>query len=224
MANRIIQLTEVDSLPTSNQKLEKWVDIDMDATRNQNHDSKYEMPMLSDYVVWLATEMRIPTPPDSSLSAFATEGQNLANPPDNVISAVAVVVSAGYDVAYSNYQRWFKPYKWRVSKLVNVKAVQNSLKNIFTWTPGERILNPEFGNRLREYLYQGIIPETSEQIVAEIRHCVSEWEPRVNITDVVDVSTTDDHEDNTIHLEIRYTIPELSDEQYSYSFYYNRGE
>ena len=98
------------------------------------------------------------------------------------------------------------------------------MRNIFTWTPGERILNPEFGNRLREYLYQGIIPETSEQIVAEIRHCVSEWEPRVNITDVVDVSTTDDHEDNTIHLEIRYTIPELSDEQYSYSFYYNRGE
>lgn len=224
MANRIIQLTEVDPLPTSNQKLEKWVDIDMDATRNWNHDSKYEMPMLSDYVVWLAAEMSLPVPPESSLSVFATEGQNLTNPPDNVISAIAVVVSAGYDVAYANYERWLKPYKWRVSKLVNVKAVQNSLRNIFTWTPGERILNPEFGNRLREYLYQGIIPETSEQIVAEIRHCVSEWEPRVNITDVVDVSTTDDHEDNTIHLEIRYTIPELSDEQYSYSFYYNRGE
>ena len=98
------------------------------------------------------------------------------------------------------------------------------MKNIFTWIPGERILNPEFGSRLKQYLYQGIIPETSEQIVAEIRHCISEWEPRVNLVDVVDVSTTDDHEDNTIHLEIRYTIPELSDEQYTYSFYYNRGE
>lgn len=98
------------------------------------------------------------------------------------------------------------------------------MKNIFTWTPGERILNPDFGNRLKQYLYQGIIPETSEQIVAEIKNCVLKWEPRVNIEEVADVSTVDDHEDNTIHLEIRYTIPGLSDKQYTYSFYYNRGE
>jgi hypothetical protein len=57
MANRIIQLTNVDSGPTSNEKLEKWVDLDMDATRNWNHDSSKEMPMLSNYVMWLATEL-----------------------------------------------------------------------------------------------------------------------------------------------------------------------
>ena len=222
MANRIIQLTEVDPLPTSNQKLEKWVDIDMDATRNWNYQST-STPYLSDYVKWLATELHTNQvePIPENLSVFATEGQDATS---EQLSAIAIVFKTGYDDACALYKKWMKPYKWRVSKLVNVKAVQNSLRNIFTWTPGERILNPEFGNRLHEYLYQGIIPETSEQIVAEIRHCVSEWEPRVNITDVVDVSTTDDHEDNTIHLEIRYTIPELSDEQYSYSFYYNRGE
>jgi phage baseplate assembly protein W len=47
------------------------------------------------------------------------------------------------------------------------------LHNIFTWRPGERVLNPEFGSRLYQLLYEGIIPETEEQIVAEIRHCVS---------------------------------------------------
>ena len=31
---------------------------------------------------------------------------------------------------------------FRVTKDINVKAVFNSLRNIFTWIPGERILNP----------------------------------------------------------------------------------
>lgn len=223
MANRVIQLTRVNQLPLSNQKLEKWIDIDMDSTRNWNHNTRIQAPILSDYVMWLAAELGTQIDnPAATLSVFATEGQDIIN--QDQISAIAVVVKTGYDVAYQMYQKWIKPYKWRISKLVNVKAVQNSLKNIFTWTPGERILNPEFGNRLKMYLYQGIIPETSEQIVNEIKHCVSEWEPRVNIVEVADVSTIDDHEDNTIHLEIRYTIPGLSDEQYTYSFYYNRGE
>ena len=221
MANRVIQLTDVNPLPTSNQKLEKWIDLDADATRNWNHRAA-EFPMLSDYVKWLGTELGTnATPIESNLSVFAVDGQN---PSADMLSAIAVSMKIGYDVAYMKYQKWAKPYKWRVSKLVNVKAVQNSLKNIFTWIPGERVLNPEFGSKLKQYLYQGIVPETSEQIVAEIKHCVSEWEPRVRVTEVVDVSTIEDHEDNTIHLEIRYIIPELSDEEYSYSFYYNRGE
>ena len=222
MANRIIQLTDVDIRPLSKNKLEKWIDIDMDSTRNWNYQ-QLEVPMLSDYVEWLATELNTTQiePLEDNLSIFLTEGDNATT---EQLSAIAVVYKLGYETAYALYQKWMKPYKWRISKLINVKAVQNSLKNIFTWIPGERILNPEFGSRLKQYLYQGIIPETSEQIVAEIRHCISEWEPRVKLIDVVDMSTTDDHEDNTIHLEIRYSIPELSDEQYTYSFYYNRGE
>ena len=98
------------------------------------------------------------------------------------------------------------------------------MHNIFTWRPGERILNPEFGSRLYTLLYEAITPETEERIMAEIRHCVSEWEPRVVIIDVRDVSTIDETEDNTIHLEIIFTIPLLSDEQYAYSFSFNRSE
>ena len=222
MANRVIQLTNLNPQPTSNYKLEKWVDIDMDSVRNQNHKS-VEFPMLSDYVMWLGTELGTSSlePTENNLSVFAVDGQD---PDDDMLSAIAVTLKIGYDTAYMKYQKWAKPYRWRVSKLVNVKAVQNSLKNIFTWIPGERILNPEFGSKLKQYLYEGITQDTSEKIVAEIKHCVSEWEPRVTITSVVDASTIEDHEDNVIHLEIKYTIPQLSDKEYSYSFYYNRGE
>lgn len=115
-----------------------------------------------------------------------------------------------------------KTASYKVEKSLNVKAIFNSLRNIFTWIPGERILLPEFGSRLRSLLYEGITPQTEEAIVAEIRQSVSEWEPRVQIVEVRNVSTINDTEDNTIHLEVVFSIPSLSDQQYSYSFYYNR--
>ena len=51
-----------------------------------------------------------------------------------------------------------KTASYKVEKSLNVKAIFNSLRNIFTWIPGERILLPEFGSRLRSLLYEGITP------------------------------------------------------------------
>ena len=109
-----------------------------------------------------------------------------------------------------------------MSKEVNVKAVFDSLNNIFTWIQGERILNPEFGSRLRYYLYEGITPENKEQIVAEIRGTCLKWEPRVNIVSVSARDNVLDAEDNTVTVDIVFTIPSLSDKQYQYSYIYDK--
>ena len=110
---------------------------------------------------------------------------------------------------------------FKIARSVNVRAVRNSLRNIFTWIPGERILLPEFGSTLYMLLYEGITQLTEERIVSEIRQCVSEWEPRANIVEIRNASTIDDTEDNVIHIEVVFTIPELSDEQYIYSISYD---
>jgi len=137
-----------------------------------------------------------------------------------VISALAVVLSAGYDELYSLYEKYTQPYRYRVSKLVNVKAVQNSLHQIFTWIPGERVINPEFGSELQKYLYEGITDQNIEAIVAEVKHCVSKWEPRVVVDKVVNVQTVDDTERNTVRLDIVYHIVGLNDEQFRYTYTY----
>lgn len=108
--------------------------------------------------------------------------------------------------------------KCTIDKLVNVNAIRNSLDNIFSWTPGERILNPEFGTNLRKLLYEGITDFNVEQIVAEIKHAVAQWEPRVQVENIVDVSTIEDHENNNVHLKVIYTIPGLSDQQFAYDY------
>jgi Phage baseplate assembly protein W len=112
--------------------------------------------------------------------------------------------------------------RYFVSKNVNVKAVMDSLHNIFSWILGERILNPEFGSKLQYYLYEGITDQNVELIMAEIRGLCVRWEPRVNIISVVNVSDPNDTENNTVQLDIKFTIPGLSEEQYNYSYIYDR--
>ena len=114
--------------------------------------------------------------------------------------------------------------KYKIARNANALAVKGSLRNIFSWVPGERILLPEFGSRLYTLLYEGITEQTEERVAAEIRHCVSEWEPRAQIVEIRNISTDDDTENNTIHLEIIYTIPALNDEQYSYGLTYTIGD
>ena len=103
--------------------------------------------------------------------------------------------------------------KLKVANLKDIEAIKNSLHNIFTWIPGERILNPEFGCNLRRLLYNGITEFNKEQIAAEVRQSVSKWEPRVKIEKIVDVGTVDDTENNTVCLDIIFSIPELNDGQ-----------
>lgn len=107
-------------------------------------------------------------------------------------------------------------------KDVNVRAVFNSIRNIFTWIPGERILNPEFGSNLRYYLYEGITPENKERIAAEVSGACLKWEPRINIESVTPINSPSDAEDNTVQVDIVFTIPSLSNKQYLYSYMYNR--
>ena len=113
---------------------------------------------------------------------------------------------------------------FKISKDVNVKAVFNSLHNIFTWMPGENILLPDFGSRLRKMLYEQITEYNVEQIVAEIRGVVLKYEPRVNIIKVINVSDINDTENNTVRLDIIFTIPSLGNEQYNYSYIYKRTD
>ena len=108
----------------------------------------------------------------------------------------------------------------KVDALINVEAVKNSLRQIFTWIPGERIINPEFGSNLRRLLYEGLTDYNKELIMAEIKHSVSVWEPRVQIESVVNAGNVDYDENNTVYLEIVYTIPSLTDEQFKYRYEY----
>ena len=196
MANKVIQFSQSSLAKKIEDNVkEVFLDIDMKAklATVYRHNTTKTMPELSDCWTMLGAE--------NSDVSVVTE-QTLAN--------IALFTDDSY-IKPNYYTTLSAEQTLQINKLVNVNAIRNSLDNIFSWTPGERILNPEFGTNLRKLLYEGITDFNVEQIVAEIKHAVAQWEPRVQVANIVDVSTTEDHENNTVHLKVIYTIPGLSD-------------
>lgn len=167
--------------------------------------------------------------PDTAISAANLVFQYLSVDDGNAFTqqtvdmlSSAVTTAAGAFV--TDMEAEACPWNYMISKLVNVNAVKNSIKQIFTWIPGERIINPEFGSNLRKYLYEPITEENQERIVAEIRQCALRWEPRIIVDRVVKATTTDDVENNTVKLDIYYRIKGLNDKQFIYQYEYSRSK
>jgi len=63
--------------------------------------------------------------------------------------------------------------------LHDVEPVYQSINNILATDPGERLMNPEFGSRLRDLLMQPIDAITTSEIYAAVVQAIKRWEPRV---------------------------------------------
>ena len=66
----------------------------------------------------------------------------------------------------------------------DLQAIKNSIINIFLTSPGQKILNPEFGIDLRRYLFEPVNSSTAYRIKYDINTKLPGQEPRIhrNIT------------------------------------------
>ena len=127
-----------------------------------------------------------------------------------------------YDYTYADISMTSEPWinkssninKMRLKKNMYVDAVKGAAKNIFTWTHGERILLPEFGNTLRKYLYEGITDVNSEQIVAECQMLMTKWEPRAAIDRIFKKDSVEEQENNQVSIIMIWHVVGLPDVKY----------
>jgi phage baseplate assembly protein W len=89
----------------------------------------------------------------------------------------------------------------------DLQAIYNSLYNLFTTTPGEKILNPDYGMDFRQYLFSQATIEVAENIRDEIYRQVRTYEPRVKLTDV---GITIMEDVNEFDISIYYNVPSLN--------------
>jgi phage baseplate assembly protein W len=85
----------------------------------------------------------------------------------------------------------------------DIDAIKNSLYNIFTTSPGGKILNPRFGCRLEDYLFEAITVNNAQTLGNKILAAVSTFEPRV---EVLKVEVTPDPDLNTYKVNVIYKI------------------
>lgn len=90
--------------------------------------------------------------------------------------------------------------------LVDANAVKQSLRNIFSWRKGQRILNPAFGNVIYEYIYEPITNLTIRNLRTAIMQMLA-VEPRINI---LSLNITPIPDENTIYVALQYIIPAIN--------------
>ena len=91
----------------------------------------------------------------------------------------------------------------------DIELIKENIKRILLTLPGERVGNPGFGSRVREYLFDfaDILLEDLEQVIIT---AITSWEPRVNIMDI-NISL-DEEINNKINVEIFLQLKDKLDE------------
>ena len=87
--------------------------------------------------------------------------------------------------------------------LKNANAIARSIRNIVFTTPGEKFFDPSFGSRITESLFENIDEITATIIVDEIRESIENYEPRVQL---IDVLVFPNYDNNAFDVNIVYEI------------------
>ena len=92
-----------------------------------------------------------------------------------------------------------------LGKSVDLLAIRGALHNIFAWRPGERILDPAFGNGLYRTLFEPMSSELHGRQLAMVRQMLA-YEPRINV-ETLDVIP--DPMRQSANIVISYSVPQL---------------
>ena len=110
-------------------------------------------------------------------------------------------VSQGFKDISMTFQS--NPLNSDLIAIKNDNAIARSLRNIVFTTPGEKFFDPSFGSRITESLFENIDEITATIIVDEIRESIENYEPRVQLIDVI---VNPDYENNGFNVNIVYEI------------------
>lgn len=84
-------------------------------------------------------------------------------------------------------------------------AVKNSIINLFNTTPGQNLLDPEYGLNLVQYLFEPISETNGRQIGNSILTGIKTYEPRILVKSV-DIQVNEDEQTYYITLSIEIPI------------------
>jgi len=89
----------------------------------------------------------------------------------------------------------------------DINAIKNSLINLLTTSPGEKILDPAFGLDLRYFLFEPFNRFNDGEFTNRIYSYLRSYEPRINI---IQINSQGNQDLQSYAFNIIFTIPTLS--------------
>ena len=97
----------------------------------------------------------------------------------------------------------YNPLSGDLISLSNENAIARAVRNIVLTTPGEKFFDPDFGSSVGEILFENVDDITAVSIEDEIRNCLGNYEPRVEL---IDVFVDPNFDENQFDVTITYRI------------------
>ena len=97
----------------------------------------------------------------------------------------------------------FNPLSGDLIALKNENAIARAVRNIVSTTPGEKFFDPDFGSSVSEILFENVDDITAISIKDEIKNCLQNYEPRVEL---IDVKVNPNFDENQFDVIITYRI------------------
>ena len=114
-----------------------------------------------------------------------------------------------FDLEFSRYLRdelYASAEPKDLDESLDAKAIFNSIRNILTTVPGEKLLNPLFGLDFRQFLFEPINVNTAYFIAQAINLNLGTYDPRIDLNQVNITANADDNEYN---IDIEFSVPVL---------------
>jgi phage baseplate assembly protein W len=89
------------------------------------------------------------------------------------------------------------------------QELEQAMRLILSTYPGERPMRPEFGCRLRDYVFRPVNMQTVAELINEVQRALLRWEPRVDIELVNVFPAPEDH--STLYIDIQYRPKDIND-------------
>jgi uncharacterized protein len=89
------------------------------------------------------------------------------------------------------------------------RELEQAMRLILSSYPGERPMRPEFGSRLRDFIFDGATLDNASAIAMEVRRALRRWEPRADVTDVL--VTPDPDQPSLLYIDIQYRAKDTND-------------
>ena len=97
----------------------------------------------------------------------------------------------------------FNPLSGDLITLKNENAIARAVRNIVLTTPGEKFFDPDFGSSVSEILFENVDDITAVSIEDEIKSCLNNYEPRVEL---INVNVDANFDQNQFDVIITYRI------------------
>jgi uncharacterized protein len=136
------------------------------------------------------------------------------------------MVPYGRDTDYSDPTFIGRGFSWPMTvdhtgavRLTDGTAdIERSMRIVLLTAPGERVMRPQFGCRIWELLFEPVTPGLLGLIAGAVDQALTQWEPRVEVTDVDPQPDENDH--SLVNIVISYVVKTTNDRRnLVYPFY-----